>query len=408
MTAVSVLPAQTIRGKLTVGSFTDNLSKMVYEYIRPAHKGAQIECLFTPSNLFEKMLDPAFASGSDTPDVFNLEYRFIRKYVESGYLLDLTDIYERNKSKLVPYTAEIGTHNGRVYALSYEANPGAMFYRRSMAKKYLGTDDPAKVQEYFSDFTKLLETAKLLNKESGGKCVLVAGVKDLFVPYLASRTQGWVVNGKLEIDPVMEQYMDFCKTMYNNKWEANVNQWSDNWFDGMKDDLLDKDEKRLEVFSYFFPPWGMHYVLKTNSPGTSGDWAMIQGPVSYYWTGVWLAANKNTKNPKAALAMIEWLIANDKFVEQWSKETEDLAGNTVVINKIKNNSKYNEPYLGGQNYYAAFAGMVKNVSGKLTQKNDEVIQNLFWEELNAYKTGKKNKTRALADFRKQVQLQLDL
>jgi ABC-type glycerol-3-phosphate transport system substrate-binding protein len=404
--AVSGLSAQNVKGKLTVWSFSDDMKTMIEKYLKPANKNVQINYWQTSSDSFRSKLDPVLTSGKGIPDVFTLDVSFVKKYVESGLLLDLTSIYERNKAKLLAYPVEVGTYNGKVYALSWHATPGAIFYRRSMAKKYLGTDDPAAVQACFSNFNKLLDTAKVLYEESGGKCVVVSSAQDLLYPALGARTQGWIEKNKLVIDPVMEQYMDVCKTLYDNKWEARVGQWSEGWFNGMKDNLMDRDGKRVEVFSYFLPTWGLQYILKTFSNPTAGDWGMIQGPSPYYWGGTWLAAYKTTKNPQAALAMIEWLTTNDSFLEQWAKDEGEIVSNTDVIDRVKNN--YRDSFLAGQNQYAAFADMAKNVNGKLTQKDDDVFKDLFWEELNAYKTGEKTKVQALADFRKQAQSQLGL
>ncbi|GBU27884.1 ABC transporter substrate-binding protein [Treponema sp. R8-4-B8] len=104
--------------------------------------------------------------------------------------------------------------------MSWQSCPGAMFYRRSLAKKYLGTDDPKTVQAYFADFDKLLETAQLLNQKSNGSCVIVSSLGDLRNSFLSARKNPWLVNGKLVIDPVMEKYMDICKTLHDNKWEG--------------------------------------------------------------------------------------------------------------------------------------------------------------------------------------------
>jgi ABC-type glycerol-3-phosphate transport system substrate-binding protein len=404
--AASGLPAQNVKGRLTVWSYIDEMTMMIQKYLKPANKDVQITYSFIPSDQFLSKLDPALASGNGTPDVFNLEMAFVRKYVESGLLLDLTPVYERNKAKLLAYPAEVGTYNGKVYALSWQVVPGAMFYRRSLAKKYLGTDDPAKVQLLFSNFNKFLETAKLLGNKSRGKCAVVSGVQDLLLPFLGTRTQSWVVNGKLVIDPAMEQYMDFCKTLRDNKWAGDVGQWSEGWFKGMQGNITGRDGGQQEVFSYFLATWGLRYVLKMNAPDTAGDWAMIQGPVPYYWGGTCIAAHKNTKNPQEALAMIEWLTTNDGFLEQWAKAEGDIVSNTEVIDKVKNN--YKDSFLSGQNHYAAFADIAKKVNGKLAQKNDEAIQQRFWEEVHFYIEGEKTKPQALADFRNQVQLWVGL
>ena len=201
--AVNILPAQNASGKLTVWSFTDELNSMINEYFKPTHQRIQIQYSQVLSDQFENRLDPVLASGRGAPDIVSLQLSFVRKYVESGYLLDITDIYEANKSKMLAYPVEVGTYNGRVYALSWQGCPGAMFYRRSLARKYLGTDDPVTIQENVSSPAKFLRTAKILKQKSSGLCVITPGHEDLFLSFLGARRQPWVVNNKIVIDPVV-------------------------------------------------------------------------------------------------------------------------------------------------------------------------------------------------------------
>jgi ABC-type glycerol-3-phosphate transport system substrate-binding protein len=404
--AVNILSAQNANGKLTVWSYTDELHRMVNNYFNKTHPEIKIEYSQTQSDQFQIKIDSVLASGRRAPDVFILESSFVRKYIESGYLLDITDIYEANKNKLLAYPVEVATYNGKVYALAWQACPGAMFYRRSLAKKYLGTDDPVEVQEYFSNFTKFLETTKLIGEKSNGKCVIVSSRNDLFRPFLGARTQPWVVNKRVTVDPVMEQFMDICKILRDNRLEGRVGQWSEGWFNGMRGELReDITDRSLEVFSYFLPTWGLHYVLKTYARNTAGDWAIIQGPSPYYWGGSWLCAWKGTRNPNAAKEFIRYLTTNNDFLEAWAKDTGDFLANTEVINKIRNN--YREPYLGGQNHYTAFSKIASNINGKLIQPTDEVIEDtfegLFLEEVNSFINGEKSKARALADFKSRAE-----
>jgi ABC-type glycerol-3-phosphate transport system substrate-binding protein len=276
-----------------------------------------------------------------------------------------------------------------------------MFYRRSLAKKYLGTDDPVEVQEYFSNLVKFFETARLIGEKSNGKCVIVSSYNDLFHPFLGARTQPWVVNKRVMVDPVMEQFMDLCKTLYDNRLEGRVGQWSEGWFNGMKDELRSTNGSYLEVFSYFMPTWGLQYVLKTNAPQTAGDWAMIQGPSPYYWGGTWICAWKGTRNPNAAKEFIRYLTTDNDFLEAWVKDTGDFAANNEVVNKIRTNFK--EQYLGGQNHYTAFSKIARNINGKLIQPTDEVIEGLFLEEVSSFINGEKSKGKALADFKSQAE-----
>jgi ABC-type glycerol-3-phosphate transport system substrate-binding protein len=403
----SVAPsAEAGGGKLVVWSFTDELGAMIEKYYKPAHPGIEVEYSLTLTEQFPNKLDPVLASGQGTPDVFALEDAFVRKYIESGLLLDLTDIYESNKSKLLAYPTEVGSYEGKVYGMSWQATPGALFYRRSLAQKYLGTDDPAAVQAYFTDLAKFLETAALLKEKSGGACVVVASTGDLFKPFQGARKDPWVVNDQLVIDPAMEQYMEVAKLLHDRGYEGRAAQWSEGWFAGMQGVLKDEQGKAVEVFSYFLPTWGLHYVLKTNAPDTSGDWAMIPGPAPYRWGGTWIGAWKNTKNAAAVKELIRYLTTDDSFLEQYAKDSGDVVSNILVLEKIKDT--YAEPFLGGQNHYAEFAEMAKTVDGKLTQGTDQAIEGLFNEAVTAYMNGEKSKDQALADFRGQVKAQLDI
>jgi ABC-type glycerol-3-phosphate transport system substrate-binding protein len=165
--------------------------------------------------------------------------------------LPLDDLYEEVKSKMVDYPIRVGSYNGHVYAMSWLTYPGAMFYRRSYAKKYWGTDDPAKVQKKVKDFDTFMATARELNKISKGKCKMVSTSEELFLPCKGARKEPWIVDGNLYIDPAMEKYMDMAKAFYDEDLDAKTTQWSSDWYAGMNDSLEDEDGKPLEVMAYF-------------------------------------------------------------------------------------------------------------------------------------------------------------
>jgi ABC-type glycerol-3-phosphate transport system substrate-binding protein len=394
----------SVYGQLKVWLFTDEVYEMINKYFKPSHKNVTVQINMITTEEFPGRLDAVFASGQSVPDVVALESAFVRKYVESGQLLDITDIYEANKSKLLAYPVEIGTYNGRVYALSWQACPGAMFYRRSLAKKYLGTDDPKAVQTYFNTINKFLETASFLKEKSGGLCTVISGNGELYNPFMSARLSPWIVDGELVIDPMIDVYLNVAKTLNDNGLQAGVVQWSDNWFAGMRGGAKNWEGKPVEIFSYFLPTWGLHYVLKTNAPNTRGDWAMIPGPAPYRWGGTWLGVYKGTNNADAAKELIRYLTTDDTFLEKYAKDSGDLVSNIVVVNKIKKN--YKEPFLKNQNHYAEFADMAQNVNGKLIQGTDQVIEDIFQKTVMPYTWGEKSKEQAIADFRAQVKAQL--
>ncbi|MDR2601191.1 MAG: ABC transporter substrate-binding protein [Spirochaetaceae bacterium] len=392
--------------KLVVWSFTDEVGKMNEKYYQPRHPEITVEYSLTPTEQFPNKLDPVLQSGQGAPDVFALEDTFVRKYVESGMMLDITDLYLEVKDKMLGYPMEIGSADGKVYAFSWQAAPGAMFYRRSLAKKYFGTDDPAEIQKHFTDVNAFLASAEKLKNDSNGACVVISAIQDLFKPFQGARQQPWVVDGKLVIDNSMYQFMDVAKTLHDKGQEGRVGQWSEGWFAGMNGSLKDEKGNPVEVFSVFLPTWGLHYVLKENAKDTAGDWAMIPGPLPYRWGGTWIGAWKKTKNPEAAKEFIRILTTDDEVIEEYATDSGDFVGNTNVIEKIKNN--FSEPFLGGQNHYAAFAEMAPKIDGTKTQGTDQAIESIFVETFTSFVNGEKTRDEAITAFKDQVNAQLGL
>ncbi|MDO4506931.1 MAG: extracellular solute-binding protein [Spirochaetales bacterium] len=396
-------------GKITLWAFTDELETMVNTYYKPTHPKMDVDIKMFNTNEMVSKLENAFANGNSVPDVFTLEDAFVRKIIEKGdsQLLDLTNVYEEVSEKMIKYPSEIGTYQNKVYGLSWQVTPGAIFYRRSLAKKYLGTDDPVLVQACLSNWNEFNKTAMTLKEKSEGKCVILSSPHSAYRVYKDNRKQPWVVKGKLNIDPAIKEFMKNTKALKENGCIADAGQWNDQWFAGMRGDLKDYNGNNIEVFSYFLPTWGLHYVLKTNAPTTFGDWAVVPGPASYHWGGTWVAAYKNTKHPEEVKEFIKYITSDDVFLEMYAKTTGDVVSNNTVIAKIKDN--FSEKFLNGQNHYEVFADLANKINGTLIQDTDQAIDNIFMDVYaNEYIYGKKNGPQTLDIFKKRVKAELGI
>jgi ABC-type glycerol-3-phosphate transport system substrate-binding protein len=403
--AVAV-PEESGPVRLVVWSFTDELEKMINQYYKPAHPGVEIDYTLTPWGEFSAKIDPVLASGQGAPDLFALEDGFVRKYVESGLLLDLSDIYEANKDKLIQYQAEVGSYNGKVYGLSWQATPGGVYYRRSYAKKYLGSDDPDVVQTYFTDMNKFLETAQYIKDQSNGACYITI-VDYLNEPYRQNRSQSWIVDGKLVVDSKMLELMDIAKSMQDKGFTPRgLRTGTEGEYAFMRDELKDAQGNLMEEFCVFLPSWGLQYVLKNNAPDTAGDWGIIPGPLPYRSGGTWAGAYKGVKNVAAVKEFIRYITTDDVFLESYARDYGEFVSNWNVIDKIKGG--FSEAFLGGQNQYAFFAVAARDINGKLTQATDSTIRTAFEQATVAYINGEKSRDQAVADFKNQIESELGL
>ncbi len=410
---------------INLWSFTDEVPKMIEKY-KELHPEFPYEVkttiIATTDGAYQPALDQALASGgADAPDIFCAEAAFVLKYTQgdaSQYAAAYKDLgidIDRllKEAEIAQYTVDIGTNpDGQLVGLGYQATGGAFIYRRSIAKDVWGTDDPNVIKDKVGPgFDKFFEAAEELKQKGYG---IVSGDGDLWHAVENSSEQGWIVDGKLNIDPKREAFLDYSKKLKDNNYHNDTQDWQDAWFADMKDAGAKK------IFGFFGPAWLINYVMAGNSggsapgEGTYGDWAVCEPPVGFFWGGTWVLANKDTKVPAAVGDIIEWITldSSDTGLQYfWANGTLNGPGgtkDTVASGTVMKKSDGTLDFLGGQNMFDVFVPAGEFANGKNLTQYDETI-NLYWrEQVREYTAGNKSREQALADFKQQVADNLDV
>lgn len=270
---------------INVWAFTDEVPGMIEKYIE-AHPdfGYEINTtiIATTDGAYQPALDQALASGgSDAPDIYCAEAAFVLKYTQGDaaqYAAPYEDLgidvdQAIKDADIAQYTVDIGTNpDGKVVGLGYQATGGAFIYRRSIAKDVWGTDDPAVIQDKIGPgWDKFFDAAAELKTKGYG---IVSGDGDIWHAVENSSDQGWIVDGKLNIDPKREEFLDLSKKLKDNGYHNDTQDWQDAWFADMK------GEGEQPIFGFFGPAWLINYTLAPNcggekvGEGTYGDWAV--------------------------------------------------------------------------------------------------------------------------------------
>ena len=414
------------KGPVTVNlwSFTDEIPGMVDKYIAD-----HPDCGFTVNKTiiattegaYQPALDQALMSGgAEAPDMYAAEAAFILKYSQGDmqqYAMPYKDLgididAKIKAAEIAPYTVDIGSNtSGQVDALGYQTTGGCFIYRRSIAKKVFGTDDPATIQSIIGggsgNWTAFEAAAAKL---AAAGVAIVSGDGDIWHAYENSSDKGWIVDGKLYIDPKREAFLDASKQLTDKGWSNQTQDWTDAWFADMK------DTGAKPCFGFFGPAWLINYVMAGNSggskvgEGTYGDWAVCNSPIGFFWGGTWVLANKNMPAAKknAVKTIIEWITldtSNDGLLYKWANGTlngpngtKDTVSSGVVLSK----SNGNLDFLGGQNMFDYFVPANKYANGKNLTQYDETINSLWREQVRAYANGQKSRADALKDFKQNV------
>ena len=410
---------------LNVWAFTDEVPKMLDKY-KELHPDFPYEIkttvISTTEGAYQPALDQALAAGgADAPDIFCAEAAFVLKYTQgdaSQYAAPYKDLgidvdNLLKEADIAPYTVDIGTNtDGKLVGLGYQATGGAYIYRRSIAKDVWGTDDPATIKDKVGPgWDKFFQAADELKAKGYG---IVSSDGDIWHAVENSSEKGWVVDGKLHIDPKREEFLDFSKKLYDNDYSSKTIDFQDAaWFADMK------DGGKKKIFGFFGPAWLINYVLAGNSggkkigEGTYGDWAACESPVGFFWGGTWVMGNKDTKLKKTVGDIINWITLDSSengLQYLWANGKLNDAGtkDAVASGTVMKKSDGKVDFLNGQNMFDVFVPAGKNATGKNKTQVDESI-NLIWrDQVRAYAAGKKTREKTLADFKQKVADKLDI
>ncbi|MBQ6372731.1 MAG: extracellular solute-binding protein [Oscillospiraceae bacterium] len=413
-------------------SFTDEVPKMVARYaeLHPEFANkytVKVTIQATTDGGYQIMLDQALATGgADAPDIYCAESAFVMKYTSgdassfAGTYKDLgIDVDNMIKAaEIAPYSVEIGSRDGEVVALAYQATGGAFIYRRSIAKDVWGSDDPAVVEEKIGAGTqswdKFWDAAEDLKAKG---YAIVSGDGDIWHAIENSSDTPWVVDGKLNIDPKREAFLDMSLKLKENNYHNETQDWQDAWYGDMKG----AGEKG--VLGFYGPAWLINYVMAGNSGGTKpgegtyGDWAACAPNVGFLWGGTWLVSNKAVAGTDKAAGVAEiltWITldtSEDGLQYGWANGTwsgEQGTKDTVASNVVMKKSDGTLDFLGGQNMFDVFTKANDAANGRVLTQYDETINNWWRDQVRQYVAGNVTRDEAIANFKMQVADNLDV
>lgn len=323
--------------------------------------GTKIHWIINGSEVFQTKLDEMLkkqdsSNPDDRIDIIDLEGDYVKKYVEAGVCIPIEDlgITEDDIKDQYKNTHETVKVDGKICGVATGISPGLFAYRRSIAKDVLGTDDPDKVQEALSDWTKFDEVAQKA-KDKG--YYMLSGFADAYRVFSNNMAGPWVSDNKtVKIDPAIMEWIEMTKKYtdagYNHK---TINVFTEDW---MKDQGADG-----KVFGFFYSTWGINFTLVGNAGEEGfGDWAVCKGPKPFYWGASWLVAAKNTDNPEHIKEIFKLLSCDAETMKKIAQDTSTFVNNQEVMNEIAADPKSGLDFLGGQNHIALFSEVAPTIN----------------------------------------------
>ncbi len=335
---------------------------------------------------YTEKLDAVLSDGNEAPDIFTCDEVYARKYLASDNTIAINDlgIDYAELTNMFDYTLRFASDDKDVIkGLAWKACPCGVFYERSVAEQYLGTSDPNELAASFATWESVLAAARTVNTASEGEVKLISGYTETYNAFLSTRETGWIMDGSLNIDPQLEGFFDYAKSLYEEDLTFRAEQWSSSWKDSMSD---------RSVVSYWGSLQFAKYELGLN-PGegtavnpTAGDWGLTTAPVSYFDGGTWVMASKYCDKKATSADVIRAVCINEDNLK-------DMVNNGEFVNNVKlmtsaaADDKFALEWLGGQNPYPVLLDAALKAGASNLDVNEDDFQKAFNSVVGPYCEG---------------------
>jgi len=357
-----------IKGKITYWSWDPNFFGMVKK-MNMIYPNVTFDFVSVKDSTdYMLKLQTGLASGGVVPDVLAMEMAAVGRFYDMGITEDIGSApWNIDKKLLIPYLASIGTDNqGKFIGVPNTVGAGAVYYRRDIAKKYLGTDDPQKIGEMLSTWEGFIKTGEQLKQASGGKVSMVSGLDALVTPLIQQNGKPWRDGNKLLIT---QNYLDtfkFLARVKDARIDAGLDMWSPAYFASFAQD---------NVFCHVGSIWFESFIIKPNDPNGAGKWGVTNNPGKpYNWGGIWWGMYKGSKAKDAVAAYLRYEMspigAQNKYEMIHFYPGLQQAYTSDYI------TKPNE-FFGGENVAPYYLDTMKKMTVPRPLENDDTFANTF-------------------------------
>jgi multiple sugar transport system substrate-binding protein len=207
--------------------------------------------------------------------------------------------YKMNPKDVFAYLLPLMKNSkGDICGIEQCVSPAAMAYRRNLAKKYLGTDDPDKLTKMLPTWNAFIAKGKEVAAKSEGKVFMMQGIVDIYQIARDQNPAPWVVNNSVAATKLFKPLLTKVIKFRNAGILDKLSSWTPAWYASFGRD------------KYIFAgcaTWTPQYVIEPNDPNGQGNWGLMKAPGgNFNWGGTTLGIAKQCKHKAAAWEFIKF------------------------------------------------------------------------------------------------------
>lgn len=243
------------------GAFQEKYPNVEFEYTAVQHKD------------LPQKYETALISGGELPDiawsvidsrgeVFELD--MWEPLEQEPYNFDISEIHEYLRPHMV-------NTKGNVCGIEQSLSPAGLAYRKDLAKKYLGTDDPAQLEAMMPDWESFIEKGKEVYEKSGGSVYMWFSLSDLRQFTQEQQGLAWVKDGKIDVEKTFGRSLELVCRFRDEHISDDLVAWTPAWNAAFNEDG--------HIFTAC-ATWTVQFTIQSydKSGGKEGRWGLMNAP----------------------------------------------------------------------------------------------------------------------------------
>lgn len=125
---------------------------------------------------------------------------------------------------------------GNVCGIEQSLSPAGLAYRRDLAKKYLGTDDPEELEEMMPTWEAFIQKGKEVYEKSNGEVYMWFSLEDIRQFTQEQSDTAWVSDGKIDVKNVFDRSISLATRFRDEHISDNLIAWTPAWNEALRED----------------------------------------------------------------------------------------------------------------------------------------------------------------------------
>lgn len=289
-------------GTLTMWGWDTDYYQTVTQAFQKIYPNVRFEYTSVENKDMPKKYETALIVGGELPDIAwsvidsrgeVFEFDMWEPLEQEPYNFRLSEVYEYLHPHMI-------NSKGNVCGIEQSLSPAGLAYRRDLAKKYLGTDDPEELEKMMPTWEAFIQKGKEVYEKSNGEVYMWFSLEDIRQFTQEQSDMVWVNDGKINVENVFGRSLSLVTRFRNEHISDNLITWTPAWNEALREDR--------HIFTAC-ATWSVKFSIESSDPQQKnlGRWGLMSAPEgNANWGGTSMGITKTCKDKRLAWEFLKF------------------------------------------------------------------------------------------------------